>query len=213
MKVPPRHQCLIYHGSPARYLASLANVIKAQLGSNSRCLFMNSPAMVAGMRSYLAAAGLDVAQEVESGALVLSSDQSHLKNGQFEIDRMIDLLTEAVEAALRDGYASLWATGDMTWEFGNESDFGKLMEYECALEELFRRYPPLHGICQYHADTLPARATEVGLCSHSAIFINDTLARVNPHYLPAASRFKQESATNAAQMREILDRLSQPEVS
>jgi hypothetical protein len=213
MTVVPRHQCLIYHGSPARYLASLANVIKAQLASNSRCLFMNSPAMVAGMRSYLAAAGLDVAQEVQSGALVLSSDQSHLKNGQFESDRMIDLLTEAIEGALRDGYASLWATGDMTWEFGNENNFGKLVEYECALEELFRRYPPLCGICQYHADTLPADAIPVGLNSHAAMFINETLTWMNPYYSRAGSRVKKQPPVNTVQLREILDRLSQPKVS
>lgn len=67
--------------------------------------------MVAGMRSYLAATGMDVAN--------------------------------ALDQALDDGYIGLWVTGDMTWEFGPEKNFAKLLEYEWRLEELFHRRPEL----------------------------------------------------------------------
>ena len=65
---------------------------------------------------------------------------------------------EAVEVALSEGYKGLWATGDMTWEFGSRKNLAKLMEYEWRLEELFRRQEALCGICQYHQDTLPPEA-------------------------------------------------------
>jgi hypothetical protein len=86
--------------------------------------------MVAGMRCYLAAGGLDVAYEVEKASLILSSDQRHLANGRFDVDRMMCTLEGALEQALNDGYTGLWATGDMTWELGPEKDFSKLLEYE-----------------------------------------------------------------------------------
>jgi hypothetical protein len=93
-------------------------------------------------------------------------------------------LDAAVNEALNDGYHGLWATGDMSWEFGPEKDFSRLVEYERRLEELFHRQPTLSGICQYHADTLPAETVQHGLLTHQAVFINQTLSRLNPHYLP-----------------------------
>jgi hypothetical protein len=103
-----RHQCLIYEGSPSKHLRSLAQVMIAKLQANNRCLYLNSPSMVAGTRSYLAAAGLDVAQEVSKGSLVLSWDAGHLVDGRFEVNRMFGMLSDSVNAALADGYSGLF---------------------------------------------------------------------------------------------------------
>ena len=184
MQPPSRHQCLIYSGSPARHLPALAALMRRKLEERHRCLYLDSPPMVAGMRSYLSAAGVDVAREVEKGSLVLSSDQGHLVDGHFDVDLMIRSLEEAVQQALNDGYLGLWATGDMTWEFGSRKEMAKLLEYEGKLEDLFRRQPSLCGICQYHVDTLPPEAVGQGLLTHPSLFINETLSRVNPHYVP-----------------------------
>jgi MEDS: MEthanogen/methylotroph, DcmR Sensory domain len=180
-----RHRCMIYAGSPSLQLDGLARVMRAKLSANHRCLYLNSPPMVAGLRSYLAALGVDVVHEVEKSALVLSSDQAHLDNGVFIPDRMLKALDEAVSRALEDGFAGLWASGDMTWEFGPKGDFGKLIEYELGLEEIFRKRPTLEGVCQYHADTLPPQVLRQGLVCHPARFVSETLSQLNPHYLPA----------------------------
>ena len=113
-----RHQCLVYEGAPSAHLVSITSAIRQKLRERNRCLYLNSPPMVAGMRSYLAAAGVDVARETEEGNLELSSEQGHLLDGSFDIDRMIDSLAAAVKQAMNDGYQGLWATGDMSWEFG-----------------------------------------------------------------------------------------------
>jgi hypothetical protein len=73
----------------------------------------------------------------------------------------------------------------MTWEFGPQKDFSKLLEYEWRLEEFFHNHPALGGVCMYHVDTLPKAALRQGLLAHPALFINQTLSRINPHYLPA----------------------------
>ena len=140
--------------------------------------------MVAGMRSYMYAGGVEVAREVGKGSLVLSSDQGHLVDGLFDVDLMLRSLEEAVEQASRDGYLGLWVTGDMTWEFGSSKEMAKLLDYEWKLEELFQRQPTLCGICQYHVETLPSEAVRQGLISHPSIFINETLSRINPNYVP-----------------------------
>jgi hypothetical protein len=183
MEQMPRHQCLVYEGSPAPHLPKLVSLIRRKLNENNRCLYLNSPPMVAGLRSYLFAGGVDVPKEVMKGSLVLSSDTGHLQNGRFDIDRMLGILSDAVDQALNDGYQGLWATGDMSWEFGPERDFAKLVEYEWRLEELFLKHPTLSGICQYHTDTLPREIVRQGLLSPQAIFLNETLSRLDSHYI------------------------------
>lgn len=159
-------------------------------------MYLNSRPMVAGLRSYLAAAGVDVLQETARGSLLLSSEQENVVDGSFEIERMIGALEAAVDQAVNDGYAGLWASGDLTWEFGFDRDFSKLLEYEWKLEGLFGRKAALSGICQYHTDTLPREATRQGLVVHPAIFINETLSLINPHYVGGNS-FSQYVAANA----------------
>jgi hypothetical protein len=196
MESIPRHQCQIYQGAPSKHLPALAVVTRTKLQQNYRCLYLNSPAMVAGMRSYLAAAGVDVAFELAKASLVLSSDQRHLVAGRFDVDRMIHTLEDALHQALGDGYKGLWATGDMTWELGPEREPAKLLEYEWRLEQLFHQYPELSGVCQYHADTLPPELMRQSLLVHPSIFVNQTLSLVNPHYLCPES-FIHEALPNA----------------
>jgi hypothetical protein len=199
---------MIYQGSPAKHLRALAAAIIDNLKHNKRCLCLNSPTMVAGIRSYLAAAGLDLERELERGALVLSSDQSHLIDGQFDSGRMLAILDHAVGEALRDGFSGLWATGDMTWEFGNERNFVKLLEYERGLEELFEKHASLSGVCQYHTDTLPIGVVEQGLHIHKGIFVNETLSRINPYFLSheALAGRPRGSETLLRQMIETVQR-------
>ncbi len=141
--------------------------------------------MVAGMRSHLAAAGLDLRGEIDRGALTLSSDQGHLVAGRFDVDRMVRLLDDAVKQALDAGFVGLWASGDMTWEFGNEANLEKLLEYERSLEAFMRLNPALSGICLYHRDTLPRHAIETALITHPATYISSTLSQLNASYRPA----------------------------
>lgn len=179
-----RHQCLVYAGSPIQHLPAVTAAICRRLKENYRCLYLNSAPMVAGLRSYLAAAGLDVARYMDNGSLVLSSEQDHLIDGHFVIDHMLNTLLGALEETRSMGYSGMWATGDMTWEFGPDKDFSKLLEYEWQLEELMRQNPDLGGVCQYHADLLPRECMHTCLATHPAIFVNETLSRINPDYVP-----------------------------
>ena len=206
MQAGSRHQCIIYENSPADYLGHVASIAAEKLKQNHRCLYLNSPAMVAGMRSYLAAHGISVAEEIQKGSLLISSDDSHLFEGRFHVGRMIRRLAEAVKTALQDGYRGLWATGDMSWEFGSEKNFDKLLEYEQCLERLFAEQPALSGICQYHREALPAECVGHAIHIHPHVYINDTLLRVNSYYLGPELRPRTHSAAKVAEMLSDLRR-------
>jgi hypothetical protein len=181
----PRHQCLIYRGAPSLQLASLALHIRRRLAENYRCVYFNSPAMVDGIRAYLTSSGLDVSAAVVEGRLILSSGHDHLVDDGFDPEHMLTLLKEAHDKALADGYAGLFATGDMAWEFGPARDFTRLEEYERALDQFLAAHPTMCGVCQYHADVLPGEALQTGLMVHPGIYEDESRSRVNPRYLPA----------------------------
>jgi hypothetical protein len=202
-----RHQCLIYDGPPSRQLPALAKVARQKLAENYRCLYLNSPPMVAGLRSYLAAVGVDVIQNVAKGKLVLSSERKHLDDRGFNILQMIHSLEDALDQALSDGYEGFWATGDMTWELGATKDFSKLLEYEWRLEELFRKREHLCGICQYHTESFPSDAIHNAFHSHPAIFINETLSRLNPHYINVTASHELSRVPQAPTDHEEIARL------
>lgn len=184
MQTGHRHQCLIYEGAPSLHLPALAAAARDKLRANHRCLYLNTRPMVAGMQSYMAAAGVDVTHETAKGSLVLSSEQLHLMDGHFDLERMLHTLEDFLERALSDGYVGLWATGDMSWEMGPEKNFSKLMEYEWRLEQFMQTHPELSGICQYRADTLPREVTKQAREVHASIFVNETLSIVNTQYVP-----------------------------
>jgi len=208
MKQLPRHQCLIYKGSPSRNLPALAVTIRQWLDKDYRCLYLNNPAMVSAIKYCLEEAGVSVDEQIAQTNLVLSSDQKHLKAGHFDIDRMLETLDSALNQALRDGYQGLWASGDMTWELGAEKNFDKLLEYEWRLEEYFRSHPALAGICQYNADTLPAEVVRQGVVTHPVIFLNETLSRINPQFLEPKSYTKQ--AVNYPALDDTIEHLCAP---
>jgi hypothetical protein len=193
MKQNSRHQCLIYEGAPSQQLPALAAITKQKLNENYRCLYLNSPPMVAGMRSYLSALGIDIANESAKSRLVLSSEPVVSPFGKFDSDIMIRQLDDAVVQAMNDGHTGLFATGDMTWELGPRQSFSSLVRYEWGLEKLFRKWPSLCGICQYHVDTLPREAVRKGLLSHQTLFINETLSCLNEYYAPTEEHAEQAS--------------------
>jgi MEDS: MEthanogen/methylotroph, DcmR Sensory domain len=197
MEPASRHQCLVYGGPPSRHLPALAQALRQKLTENYRCLYFNSPPMVAGLRSYLAAAGVDVQLELKKGGLLLSADQGHLIDGSFHAGTMLDGLESAIRQALTDGYAGLFAAGDMTWELGQDRDIPKLVRYEWELERLFHKYPALSGICMYHSDTLPLELIKHGTISHGSVFVNETLSLINPHHAHATAPREIVATLNA----------------
>jgi len=184
MESIPRHRCLLYEGSPSRQLPMLAAVICQKIEENYRCLYINSPTMVAEMRAHLAARGRDVLEDTKRGRLILSSDQHSSSDGTFDVDAMLQGLEDSLEQAFIGGFKGLWGSGDMTWEFGPAGDFSRLLEYEWRLEEFFQSHAEVEGICQYHEDTLPPDAIKQGRTAHPAIFVSETLSLVNADYRP-----------------------------
>jgi signal transduction histidine kinase len=178
-----RHKCLIYDGHPSEQLPVVVPLLRDGLEHRWRCLYLGDPEMVRMVDSALGADGVDTARETGRGALILSSDRSHLAGGDFDPQGMIDGLRALIDDAVHDGYEGLCATGDMRWELGDDKNFDRLLEYEARLEQVFREMP-LRGICQYHRDVLPPQAVNDALLTHRSTYLGAALNQDNLFYIP-----------------------------
>ena len=207
-----RHQCFIYEGAPSQQSPALASIIQKRLNDNYRCLYLNSPDMLANMRFCLQSRKVNVAEEIAKTRLLLTSATAVSADGRFDADLMISRLEDAVAQALRDGFKGLFATGDMSWELGPQKEnFSRLLDYEWKLERVFHRQPALCGICQYHQDTLSPELVRAGILSHQAIFINETLSRVNDHYTESVPQAEQKVSRSAEELDEAVRKLFMPQ--
>lgn len=180
---PSRHKCLIYDGDPSEQLPVVVPLLVDGLRDNWRCLYLGSPDAVRMVGTALDTRGIDVERESHRGALVFSSDRSHLANGSFDPETMIDGLCTGIDEAVGAGFQGLCATGDMYWELGDGANFDRLVEYEARLEQIFRT-KPLMGICQYHRDLVPARAVADALVTHRSAYVGHRLNSDNLFYVP-----------------------------
>src|ERR1700744_677186 len=122
MQSAPRHQCLIYKGAPSKPLPALVEAMREKLRQNYRCLYLNSPPMVAGLRSYLAAAGVDVAQEVARGRLILSSESAAPRRWELRYrSHVADLGKPARQRVTRRAHRSL---GSRRYDLGTRPGTG-----------------------------------------------------------------------------------------
>lgn len=189
-----RHKCLVYDGKPADQLAVILPLLIGGLRENRRCLYLADPQMVHMTRSALNRGGVDVDKEIRRGALLLSSDRSHLAGGAFDPEGMVAMLRQMVEQAVADGFVGLCASGDMRWELGDFENFDRLREYEALLEQAFRELP-LTGICQYHKEMVPPSAIQDALLTHQSLYVGHTLNRNNLFYLPPELLLKRDEDT------------------
>ena len=196
-----RHKCLIYDGDPSEQLPVVIPFLMDGLRTNWRCLYLGSPAMVQMVDSALTEQGIDASRQAKLGSLILSSERSHLANGNFEPQMMIDSLCELVESSLHDGFEGLCATGDMLWELGTTKNFERLLEYEARLEEVFRAMP-LRGICLYHRDLVPAQAVRDALVTHKSAYIGERLNSDNLFYIPPDLLLEKHNGSTASKQGE-----------
>jgi hypothetical protein len=192
------HVCTLF-SSPEEQLSAAIEYIQQGLHRNERCLYVCSEQTPHEFRAALAAAGIDVAREEARGALVLLTKESgHLEGGNFSPSRMISMLRNAVESALKDGFEGLCAAGDMTWLLDDAPGSEQLAEYEALLNHFYRNNRAL-GLCQYNRRRLPATVLDHGLATHPTIRVAGPILLTNPFYeLPELATSRVPSADGVA---------------
>jgi len=199
------HLCLIYRNRQEQ-LAAVIPFIKHGLERGEKCLYIVDEGTAQEVRDALQREGVDVQGCLDSGQLsILTKEDAYVKEGCFDPDKMIALLAESTEAAVKEGYPGLRVTGEMTWALQGLPGSERLIEYEAKLNEFFPSSKCL-AVCQYDQQRLdPAVLLDV-LRTHP-IAVVGAVVYDNFYYIPPAELLGGELP--AAELRYCLQNLAE----
>jgi hypothetical protein len=189
------HICALYE-TEAEQLAVAAEYLADGLRAGERAFYVaGSEAALTRFRAALNKEGINVPNMVKRGALVEATQaEAHLAGGRFDSERMLRLLNEAIETALKDGFNGLRTCGDMSWLLKDPQGAERVVEYESLLNGFFAGVLGA-GMCQYDLRRLPPELIGHGLATHTSVVV-DRHHKTNRFYRPlsiAASRAPKPS--------------------
>jgi hypothetical protein len=125
----------------------------------------------------------NVRRHLDEGDITfLRSDETYLRDGCFNADRMLDFIRQGEQKALSDGYAGFTATGEMSWKKTGAPGTDQLMEYEARLNDLYPESNPTL-LCQYEEPVFDQATLLDAIRTHPRVVLNGEPC-VNPYYTP-----------------------------
>lgn len=194
---PGDHYCGIYR-TDDDHRAIIADFVRDGVARAEKMFYLVNIQTAEQLRATLAAAGIAVDELIDRGQLViLTAREAYLRDGQFDPDKMIQLLGEETEKALAEGYTALRATGEMTWALAGEPGSERLVEYEARLNHFFP-HSKCYAVCQYDRRRFDAEMLLDILCTHpKVLFGREGFDNSNMYFVPpdAFLEHDRQSAT------------------
>ena len=176
------HLCLVYR-SAAEQTAALVPYLKAGLAAGERCLFVGHGTSGRRLEHALVEAGLDVQGECDRGALVFVTQRDNwLPGGRFDPGAMMDVLRQAEQQALDDGFSGLRATWNMGWVLEGTPGADRLVEYEAHLNR-FLAGSRTCALCRYSRESCSPELIENALQTHPLAVLGEQICP-NAYYEP-----------------------------
>src|SRR5580700_3891254 len=176
------HICLIYE-SQGEQLAMPVPSIRMGLERGEKCIFIAPEKTLRDVNEGLHAIGIDVDEAMNSGRLaVASQEETYLRNGHFEPDKMIRFLADALEPAIASVFSGLRVVGEMTWALAGDLGTGPLIEYEAKLNYFVRDHP-IAVTCQYDRNRFSPEVILNMIRTHPIVIYGNFVCS-NPYYVP-----------------------------
>jgi len=148
------HFCQFYQ-TKQDLLDILVPYFKAGLENNEFCMWVTAePLAEHEAHQAMVKAMPDFAQYVERGQIeILPHDRWYLKDGVFDLQRVLDGWVDKLNQALARGYAGMRVTGNTAWlERNGWKDF---TEYEAEINNVIGKYKMM-ALCTYWLDKCSA---------------------------------------------------------
>lgn len=147
---PGDHLCCIYEND-TEHKTVITPFLRLGLENNQKVLYIVDRRTSEIVLNYLKDDGMDVDKYLLRGQLeILTVQDSYMKGGVFDPEKMIKTLAEETTKALEEGYDALRVTGEMSWALRGLPGSERLIEYETQLNNFFPKSKCL-AICQYDA--------------------------------------------------------------
>ncbi len=187
------HLCLIYE-TRKELLEVVIPFIRTGLEQSDRCVCIADENSAKDVLNAIDVSGVDTAKAMVSGALmILTKQESYLKDGAFDPDRMIRFFEDSTEKALTDGFRALRVTGEMTLALSGGFVMDRLIEYEAKLNSFFEKNACL-ALCLYNRKRFPAPVIKDVIRSHRSVIFGGRIFP-NPFYIPPEDILGPDSAS------------------
>ncbi|MDZ7262440.1 MAG: MEDS domain-containing protein, partial [candidate division KSB1 bacterium] len=201
------HLCCIYQNREQQ-MQMVIPFLKVGLERGEQCFYITDENSEADILKALGAYGLKPQPYLKQGQLVfLTAKDAYLKNGVFDPERMIALLEQTLERALKQGYSGLRVTGEMTWVFTKLPGTERLVEYEARLNTFFPGRK-VTAICQFNETRFDPKVLLNVLRTHRLVLVRDQVCE-NFYYLPPEEFLATENAASTQAYHHAVEHLIQ----
>ncbi len=182
---PGDHYCGIFRTDDEQR-AVIVQFVRESIARNEKMVYLVNLQTAEQLEETLADAGIEVDRLVDKGQLVImTAKEAYLRDGQFDPDAMIQLLSDETDKAIAEGYTALRATGEMNWALAGEPGSECLVEYESRVNELFAK-KPCYALCQYDRRLFDAEMLLDILNVHpKVLFGKDGLDNSRMYFVPS----------------------------
>jgi PAS domain S-box-containing protein len=202
---PGDHLCCLYE-TEREHRALLAPFLRLGLEQGEKVLCIVDTHTAGVILEYLREDGIDIESYQSKGQFsILTVDATYTREGVFDPERMIGLLRDKTQKALREGYPALRVAGEMAWILQEFPGFKRFFEYEVKLSEFFSNSACL-ALCLYDRRRFdPSTLLDV-LRSHPIAVIGTNVCE-NVFYVPLEELLDGDRP--AATLRRWLERLAE----
>jgi hypothetical protein len=177
-----RHVCALFHNREQEY-RSLLPFIKEGLDQGDRALHMLDSQLCEDHRRRLGGAGIDVAASEGSGQLQLRVwEQSYLRDGRFDQDRTLELVSSLIGRSAGPGGALVRLVAHMEWALLDRPGSCDLVEYESRLNSLATGLPHVL-VCVYDLTRFSGDIVVDIMRTHPVTIVGGVV-RENPFFVP-----------------------------
>lgn len=182
---PGDHMVLLYRNEK-EVIEPLTEYIVESLLRNEKCLYISGDTEIQMLIKSIEEQ-IDLDQYISSGQfLMLEKTEAYSKNGEFAPDKMIGLLRELTEEALKSGYTGMSITGELSWVLNYEDGMERIIEYEWKLNDQIFNQVNLSALCRYNMTKFSDEMIINVIQLHPYIVYKNRIHE-NPFYLPTES--------------------------
>lgn len=176
-----RHYCGIFRNEPEQFSTVVPYLLEG-LRRNDRCVVVANRIEKTDLMERVAKAVPVDEARLQTQITFLDAEEVYLRDGRFDVERMLRFVSEMREESLRAGYAGLTATGEMTWAGEDVPGAKDLFEYEARINFM---YPESSAdiLCQYPEDGFDPAALVNAIRTHPKVIVRGNVCG-NPYYLP-----------------------------
>jgi len=185
------HLCSIYNDFEVQ-ISYIVPYMDIGLKKNQKCIYITDENSKENIINAFRINGTNLSAYLEKGQFVFfTSNDTYLKDGYFDPDRMVSLLKATEKTALKEGFAGIRVTGEMTWILSKLPGTERFMEYENKLNEFFPGSKAT-AICQYSESKFDNKILNEVIKAHPKVGINGLFYNNKFYKKPSALSSKDE---------------------